>query len=237
MSCVTNRTVMPTVVAHLQDQVLQVRARLRVDRRERLVHQQDLRLVGERAGDRDALLHAARELPRVAVAEVRQADRRRAPRRARRARSALPIRRACSGSVDVARDRQPRAAASGCSPGTRAPAPAAARSTSLPVELDAAARRASSPDRHAAASSCRSRTGRRCRRTRRSRTSKEISRIASTPVSGVAVGLGKVRRRRASSWILPVRSVVPGEHPSLDEQEHDVQECSEEAQEDRSRPT
>ena len=54
----------PELVAHPQHEVLEVAAGLRVDRGERLVHQQDRRLVGERARDRDALLHAARELPR-----------------------------------------------------------------------------------------------------------------------------------------------------------------------------
>ena len=48
------------------DQVLQVGPGLRVDRGERLVHQQDLRLVRDRPGDRDPLLHPAGELPRIA---------------------------------------------------------------------------------------------------------------------------------------------------------------------------
>src|SRR5829696_9107531 len=47
----------------VQHQVLQVRAGLSVDRGERLVHEQDLGLVCERAGDRHALLHPAGELP------------------------------------------------------------------------------------------------------------------------------------------------------------------------------
>ena len=64
------------VVADLQDEVLEVGAGLRVDRGERLVHEQQLGLVGQRAGDGDALLHAAGELPRVAVADVGQPDRR-----------------------------------------------------------------------------------------------------------------------------------------------------------------
>ena len=42
--------------------------------RERLVHQQDLRLGGERARDRDALAHAAGQLGRVAVLEAVEAD-------------------------------------------------------------------------------------------------------------------------------------------------------------------
>ncbi len=47
---------------------------LRVERRQRLVEQQDLRLDGERPGQRDALLLAARQLVRVAVALVGQVD-------------------------------------------------------------------------------------------------------------------------------------------------------------------
>src|SRR5215211_3364012 len=62
------------LVAHAQDEVLEVGARLRVDGGEGLVHQQDRRLVGEGARDGDALLHPARELPGVVVDEARQAD-------------------------------------------------------------------------------------------------------------------------------------------------------------------
>ena len=40
-----------------------------VERPERLVHQQDRGLERQRAGDRDALLHAARKLPRVVLAK------------------------------------------------------------------------------------------------------------------------------------------------------------------------
>ena len=64
----------PVVLAHLEDEVLEVAARLRVDGGERLVHEQDRRLVGERAGDRDALLHPAGELPGIVVDESRQPD-------------------------------------------------------------------------------------------------------------------------------------------------------------------
>ena len=52
----------------------QLRADLDVERAERLVEQQDRRLVGERPRERDALLLAARELALVAVAEAAQAD-------------------------------------------------------------------------------------------------------------------------------------------------------------------
>ena len=53
---------------------LQGLARLRVERAERLVHQQHLRIDRERARDADALLHAAGELIRPPAAGVLQAD-------------------------------------------------------------------------------------------------------------------------------------------------------------------
>ena len=59
MSWVTKRIVIPNSGSHLQDQILEVAAGLGVDRRKRLVHQEDLRLVGEGACDRDPLLHPA----------------------------------------------------------------------------------------------------------------------------------------------------------------------------------
>ena len=48
-------------------------AQLGVERRERLVHQQDLGFHGERAGDRDALAHAAGQRGRIGVGEVGEA--------------------------------------------------------------------------------------------------------------------------------------------------------------------
>ena len=69
---------MPELAVQRADQVLQVGAGLRVDRGERLVHEQHLGLVGDRAGDRHALLHAAGELPRVALGGVRRGRRPRA---------------------------------------------------------------------------------------------------------------------------------------------------------------
>jgi hypothetical protein len=62
-------------VPHLEQQVLQVGPGLSVHRRERLVQQQDLGLVGEGAGDGCPLLHPARQLPRVLAALRAQADR------------------------------------------------------------------------------------------------------------------------------------------------------------------
>src|SRR5467141_2433605 len=49
-------------------------AGLRIERAERLIHQQDARVEGERSGDGDALLHAARKLRRIALLKPRQAD-------------------------------------------------------------------------------------------------------------------------------------------------------------------
>jgi hypothetical protein len=58
----------------LADVLADADAQLRVEVRERLVEQQHLRLEHERAGERDALLLAARDPRRVAVQVVRQAD-------------------------------------------------------------------------------------------------------------------------------------------------------------------
>ena len=57
-----------------------------VERAERLVHEQDRGLERERPGDRDALLHAARQLPRMVLGEVATARRARASPLADRAR-------------------------------------------------------------------------------------------------------------------------------------------------------
>ena len=58
----------------LQHLVAEQQPRLLVERAERLVHQQDLRLGGERARDRDALAHAAGQLGRIALLEAVEAD-------------------------------------------------------------------------------------------------------------------------------------------------------------------
>ena len=67
-----------TVLRRLRPQRLQVDAHLlareRVERAEGLVHQQQRRVVDQRAHDRRALLHAARELARIAVAELAEPD-------------------------------------------------------------------------------------------------------------------------------------------------------------------
>ena len=55
---------------------LHPRTRLRVQGRERLVHEQDARPHRQRPGDRHALLHATGELMRVGIGEFIQADQR-----------------------------------------------------------------------------------------------------------------------------------------------------------------
>src|SRR5215467_8030579 len=54
--------------------ILHQAARLCIERTERLIHQQDRGIECERARDRGALLHAARELRRVAVLEALESD-------------------------------------------------------------------------------------------------------------------------------------------------------------------
>jgi hypothetical protein len=97
----------PELLAHPQDEVFEFEPGLRVHRRERLVHQQQVGPVGEGPRDRHPLLHAAGQLPRVLPARVGEAHRGQHlghPRGARRApHPAHPQRQ-----VHVARHGQPR---------------------------------------------------------------------------------------------------------------------------------
>ena len=61
-------------VPQRQQLVLHARARERVERGERLVHQQNIRLHRHAARDRDALLHAAGQRVRIAVRELGEID-------------------------------------------------------------------------------------------------------------------------------------------------------------------
>ena len=61
-------------VPHVEDQLLQLLAGQRVERAQRLVHQQHFRTAGERAGDADALLHAAGQLVDHLGLEAGQSD-------------------------------------------------------------------------------------------------------------------------------------------------------------------
>ena len=73
-SWVTSITVTLRSACRSRSDAPQLLAGERVERSERLVEQQDLRLVDERAADRGALLHAAGELPRKLVRESRETD-------------------------------------------------------------------------------------------------------------------------------------------------------------------
>ena len=145
----------------------QLGARL-VDARERLVEQQDRRVLDERAGDEHALALAARELAELLVARGRRARRARAPRARRAARRrpgrrhhGEPRERAHQRDVERA-DRDSRAAS----------ARSAGRSRSRPraVERAGAAARARRAAR-GRASSCRRRSGRARRSARPARAS------------------------------------------------------------------
>ena len=139
-------------------------ARHLVERAERLVHEQQARPLGERPGDRHALLHAAGELVREVPGEVVEADEREQlgrPRRALRLAHAVQLQR----ELDVARDVAPRQQ------------PGLLERDAVVLRLAGRLRRlAEHPqlargrlvevaDRAAAASTCRSRTGRSARRT------------------------------------------------------------------------
>src|SRR5262245_25975885 len=60
------------VDAELQQLVLHLRSRERIERRERFVHQQDFGFHCHRPRDRDALFHASRQRMRVAPRKFRQ---------------------------------------------------------------------------------------------------------------------------------------------------------------------
>ena len=61
------------VAQEVEEILLELAPRLLVHRGERLVHEDDVRVDGERAREPDALAHAAGELRRVAVLETLQA--------------------------------------------------------------------------------------------------------------------------------------------------------------------
>ena len=142
-----------------EQQLLHQRAGLVVERAERLVEQQDLGIVGERARDRGALLHAAGELLGTVVLEAAQADPVDATRRRSR-RAAASARRARAGrSAMFSRDGQPREQRVGLE--HHAAIGARAASTSLAVEQRRGRWSAGRGRRRcAAASTCRSPTGR-----------------------------------------------------------------------------
>jgi hypothetical protein len=66
--------VLPALQPDALELAVHVFARHGIERAERLVHEQDRRIVDEGAADADALLHAARKLVRVFALEAGQAD-------------------------------------------------------------------------------------------------------------------------------------------------------------------
>ena len=103
----TKKIVAPVDAAMSQHLVLQALPRHRVERAERLVHHQRLRLLRQAAGDLQPLLHAAGHLGRIFVGVAGKADafeQFRDPRRALAARHAPGFQR----QRDIARRGAPR---------------------------------------------------------------------------------------------------------------------------------
>ena len=166
---------------HAHDQLAQPGARflaqLRVEIRQRLVEQDHRRVVDERAGERDALLLAARKLVRKALGEM--AERELLERRAH-ARADIRRARCCAASARRRRCRTPSCAATARTTGTRArgcaPRPACRRGgrrRTRPCRRSGSCPRAGLRDRprRAAASSCRCPRGRAATPPRRGRAS------------------------------------------------------------------
>ena len=74
MLCVTSDDGRAGALPQLEQLVVEALARQGIERAERLVEQQDLRVADERARDRHALAHAARQLVRIRLGEVGDAD-------------------------------------------------------------------------------------------------------------------------------------------------------------------
>ena len=74
MLCVMKSTVCSDLGPDAQQLEAHLFARQRVERAERLIHEQHLGLVNQRAADGGALLHAAGKLPGQAVTEATEPD-------------------------------------------------------------------------------------------------------------------------------------------------------------------
>ena len=86
--------------------VVEAKARDLVERSERLVHEQKLRLGHQRTGNGCAHLHAAGELARIAVREARETDARQSRLDARLRRCSAPLQ--LERQAHVCGDRSPR---------------------------------------------------------------------------------------------------------------------------------
>ena len=180
-SWVTKTVVWPVRVVDLAQPAAQLAAHLRVERAERLVEQQHLRLDRQRAGQRDALALAAGELARDSASPARRAARGRAvpsarrrisrlggPRRARAApsgRSRCSRRPSCAGTARSAgrRSRHCAPARSSarrprrrnrCAPLVGRSSPAIRRSSVVLPEPEGPSSAISSPDLMSSETSC-----------------------------------------------------------------------------------
>ena len=154
---------------------VQLGARDGIERAERLVHQQDRRIGGERARDADALALAARELAAPARSRIgRRAAGRRGAASRRRARRCAP-RPSRAAAARPRRSPRPSCGERGRSPGARSRSGVAARRdsssrVSRPSTITVAAvGHDQAVDRASGACSCRRRCGRRARASRRPR--------------------------------------------------------------------
>ena len=118
--CVTNRTDSARLRPDPGQLVVQHVPGDGVERGERLVHQQQLAVLGERAGQRHALPHAAGQLVHPLAVRALQPHQRRAARSASRAALRLAAPRAAAGPVRCSCPRS--ATGTGRAPGTSGPA-------------------------------------------------------------------------------------------------------------------
>ena len=105
---VTNRTAIGLALPQRQQRQAHLLARQRVERAERLIHEQDARILHKAAADRDALLHAAGQLARHALFEAGEARRAAAAHGRARARPARRGRIRLSGKVTLRSTFSPR---------------------------------------------------------------------------------------------------------------------------------
>ena len=138
---VTKITVLPVARPQRFELVVQAVAGHRVERAERLVHQQHVGVLGERAGERDALAHAARELVRPLLGEVAEVHH---LEQLVGARAALVARRRRRASARARRCRARSATGTARPPGTSARCGSARTSTAPDVGWSRPATRLSS---------------------------------------------------------------------------------------------
>ncbi len=164
IECVMNSTVLRVGEPQRLEVEAHLLARQRIERAERLVHQQQRRVVDQRARDRDALAHAARQLVRIAIGEIPEPDLVEQPQRTVAIRARVE-RRATRPAPARCRARCASRAAPGS--GTRCRGSVCGPSTIAAVDAHLArARQHAGRRRGAAACSCRSPTARRSRGTR-----------------------------------------------------------------------